>query len=121
MAAACIVSCETKDEPAELSSFLIDARSHKGDEMMLLIPSLSRSARSSSSQARHDLLLPQSLGFVQKLHSDIFFSDIVFSIASGTTIYRRSRWITILFLPEKVPCLEPSLVTKGTFSLLRLL
>jgi len=118
MAAACIVSCETKDEPAELSSFLIDARSHKGDEMMLLIPSLSRSARSSSSQARHDLLLPQSLGFVQKFHSDIFFSDIVFSIASGTTIY---RWITILFLPEKVPCLEPSLVTKGTFSLLRLL
>jgi hypothetical protein len=121
MAAACIVSCETKDESAELSSFLIDARSQKSDEMMLLKPSLSRSARSSSSQPSHDLLLPQSLGFVQKLHSDIFFSDIVFSSASGTTIYRRSRWITILFLPEKIPCLEPSLVTKGTFSLLRLL
>jgi hypothetical protein len=103
MTAAYVVSCETKHESAELSGFSRDARSHKSDEMMLLKPRLSRSARSSSSQPSHDLLLPQSLGFVQKLHSDIFFSDIVFSIASGTKIYRRSRWIRIVILPEKVP------------------
>jgi len=106
MAAAYIVNCETKDGSAELSSFSRDARSHKSDEMMLLEPSLSWSARSSSSQPSHDLLLWQSLGFVQKLHSDIFFSNIVFSIASGTRMYRRSRCITIPFLPEKVSWLS---------------
>jgi len=102
MTATYIVSCKTKDDSSELSGFSRDARSHKSDEMMVPKPSLSRSARSSSSEPSHDLL-PQSLVFVEELHSHIFFSDIVFSIASGTKIYRGSIYITILFLPEKVP------------------